>query len=226
MMFNNKKKQLLADGVGDLNSKIELTLVNQKATEKDVINVLNIAYKNRYLGVVVFPMFVKIAREYVDKKLDGAIKVIAAVDFPFGASGSSSKINIAKKCFSDGADEVDVTLSSSSIFDEDYKTIKQELSRIVRASHGRVVKATIEASFLNRESIARLCRVIVKTKVDFIMTNTGFGEGGATPEVVELMVASLKGKCQVKASGGISNKAVANDMIRMGASRIGTSRAI
>jgi len=225
-VFGKKKKTLIADGVGDLNSKVELTLLNPKAQEKDVYNICNIAYKNRYFGVVVFPIFVKTARDFIDKKLEGSLKVIAAVDFPFGASGLNSKVSLAKRCFSDGADEVDFTLSPSMILAEEYNLIRQELIRVVRSSHGKIVKAVIEASFLDREQIARLCRVILKTKVDFVMTNTGYGDGGVTPEIVELISANLKGKCGVKASGGITNKVVANDMVRMGATRIGTSRVV
>lgn len=225
-MFGNKKRVLIADGVGDINSKVELTLLEPRATEKDIISLCNIAYKNRFLGVVVFPCFVKFAKDYITKKLDGAIKVISVVDFPFGGAVATSKISEAKKCFSDGADEVDVVISTGTILDEKYSEIKSTISRIVRSSHGKIVKACIEASFLNREQLGKITRTLMKTKVDFIMTNTGFGEGGATPEVVEIINSICKNKCLVKASGGISNKAIANDLIRMGAERIGTSRVI
>lgn len=225
-MFGKKKKVLVADGLGDLASKVELTLLDPKACEKDIISLCNIAYKNRYLGVVVFPCFVKIAKDYILKKLDNALKVIAVVDFPFGGSTTSSKVSEAKKCFSEGADEVDVVVNSGLIIDEKFGEIKSQISRIVRGSHGKIVKACIEASFLNREQLGKIARVLIKTKVDYIMTNTGFGEGGATPEVVEIINSICKNKCQVKASGGIANKAIANDLVRMGAARIGTSRVI
>ena len=225
-MFKKQKKDLIADGVGDLNSVTELTLLNPKATEKDVLNIANIAYKNRYYGIVVFPMFVRCARDYIDKKLDGAIKIIATIDFPFGCSNMTTKVAEAKRCFSDGADEVDVTICSSKIIEENYSDIKSELLRIVRSAHGKVVKAVIEASYLNREQLTRLSRVLIKSKVDFVMTNTVFGDGGATPEVVEILNANLKGRCGIKASGAISNKMMANNMLRMGATRIGTSRVL
>lgn len=225
-MFKSKKRVLVADGMGDLNSKVELTLLDPKATEKDIISICNIAYKNRYLGVVVYPMFVKTAKDYVLKKLDGAIKIISVIDFPFGGSLASSKINEAKKCFADGADEVDVVINAGQIIDEKFSEIKSMVSRIVRSSHGKIVKACIETSFLNREQLGKITRTLIKTKVDFIMTNTGYGDGGATPEVVEIINSICKNKCFVKASGGISNRVIANDLIRMGAQRIGTSRVI
>ncbi|MBO4570167.1 MAG: deoxyribose-phosphate aldolase [Clostridia bacterium] len=221
-----KKNNLITDGLGDLNSKVELTLLNPKATSKDVYNFCNIAYKNRYFGVVVFPRFVKLASSYIKSKLDGAVQVIACVDFPFGESQSSAKIASAKKCFSDGADEVDFCVSSGLILEEDYRAIRTEISRVVRSSHKKVVKAVIETSFLDREQIARITKVLVKCKVDYIMTNSGFGQGGVTPEIVEIIASSTKNKCGIKASGGVSNKVIANNLVRMGATRIGTSRVL
>ncbi len=225
-MFFKKKQDLISTGSNDINSRVELTLLDARATEKDVVSFCNIAYKNRYLGVVVFPCNVKIAKEYIGKKLDGALKVIAAVDFPFGGATASTKIAEAKRCFQDGADEVDVTINTGEILEERFNEIKSTISRIVRSSRGKVVKAVIETSYLNRENLSKVIRCLLKTKVDFVMTNTGFGEGGATPEVVEIINAICKNKCMVKASGGITNKAIAGDMIRMGAQRIGTSRVI
>ena len=71
-----------------------------------------------------------------------------------------------------------------------------------------------------------MCRVLTKTKIDFVMANTGFGQSGVTPEDVEQLKIALKDKIAVKASGGIATKADANNMIRMGATRIGTSRVL
>lgn len=225
-MFGKKKRVLVTAGAGDLNSMVELTLLDPRANEKDVFSLCNIAYKNRFVGVVVFPMYVKMAKDFISKKLDDAIKVIAAIDFPFGGGEASLVVAAAKKAFSDGADEVDVCVNTGKVKDGNFKDIKTCFSRIVRASKGKIVKATIEASFLNREELSSIMRFLIKAKVDFVMTNTGFGDGGATPEIVETLNAMGKGKVKVKASGGVTNRIIANDCVRMGAERIGTSRVI
>ena len=54
--------------------------------------------------------------------------------------------------------------------------------------------------------------------------STGFGSGGATVEDVQLFAQNST--VLVKASGGIRDAAAAAEMIKAGASRIGTSAGI
>ena len=58
------------------------------------------------------------------------------------------------------------------------------------------------------------------------MTSTGFADGGATPEIVDIIRNTIKNKCGIKASGGVETRAQAINLIRIGATRIGTSREI
>ena len=224
MLFG--KKNIVADGLGDLNSKTEFSILDPRARFKDVCSALNVAYKNRFCAVEMFSKFVKDATKYVNEKLDGAVMVVAVIDFPFGASSSASKLTEIKKAFSDGAAGVEVCLNAGTVLNEDYAEIKALLHRAVRISKGRSVRAVIEASFLDRDQINKLCRVLIKTKIDYVMANTGFGQGAITPEVVEQFKIGLKDKVKVKAAGGIYTKQIANNLIRIGADRIGTSKVI
>ena len=57
-------------------------------------------------------------------------------------------------------------------------------------------------------------------------TSTGFSTGGATLEDVELMYSIVKGKMEVKASGGVRDIEAAKKMIEAGATRLGTSSGV
>ena len=57
-------------------------------------------------------------------------------------------------------------------------------------------------------------------------TSTGFGSAGATLEHVKLMKSCVGEKAEVKASGGIRDRATAEKFIEAGATRIGTSSGI
>ena len=184
------------------------------------------AYKNRFSAVEIFSKFVKDAAKYASEKLDGAVMVVAVIDFPFGASSLNSKLAEIKRAISDGASGVEVCINTGTILSEDYSSIKTLLSRAVRISKGRSVRAVVEASYLNREQINKLCRVLIKTKIDYVMANTGFGQGAITPEVVEQFKIGLKDKIKVKAAGGVYTKQSANNLIRIGAEKIGTSKVI
>ncbi len=57
-------------------------------------------------------------------------------------------------------------------------------------------------------------------------TSTGFGTRGAALKDVELMDEVLKGKAEIKASGGIRTYDEALELIEAGATRIGASKGI
>lgn len=229
-MFGRKKKNLGYVDVElserDLNSYIDYTLLDPRAGDRDVENLCNIAVKNKYYAVCVNPTNVEHARKYVDSRLNDTIKVVSVIGFPLGANLVETKVLEAKKAIADGADEIDVVINIAKAKQGDFGYIKNELSRIVRCSKGRVVKAIIETCYFNRDEIVKLCKMCVKAKVDFVKTSTGYGIGGATPEVVELIKQNVDGKCEVKASGGIRTRNDAYIMLRAGARRIGTSREI
>ena len=68
--------------------------------------------------------------------------------------------------------------------------------------------------------------ICAKYKINFVQTSTGFANGGATIEDIELIKSSSNSKVEAKASGAIENRNQALVMFRSGAARIGTSREI
>ena len=224
-MFFRKKKQIEEEML-TIPEMVEFTLLDPRAVTKDIHTLINVAVKNKYYGVCVNPCNVKEARDYVDNKLKANLALVTVVGFPLGANTLQTKICEAKQAISDGADELDVVINIGKMKEGDLGYIKNELSRIVRISRGKIVKAIIETCYLTRDEIKAVCRVCVKAKVDFIKTSTGYGTGGATVEDVMLIKEATNGKCFIKASGGIKSRAEAEELNRAGATRFGTSRVI
>lgn len=221
-----KKKSVAAKEVTRLQDAVEYTLLDPRATAKDINNCCNIAIKNKYHAVCVNGCHVQDAFKYLSNKAVEDVGVVAVVGFPLGASTIQTKLAEAKEAIADGASEIDVVINIGAATEGDYDYVKNELSRIVRASRGRIVKAIIESCYFNREQIVQLCKACTKAKVDYIKTSTGFGTGGATPEVVSCIAAAVGNKCGIKASGGIRTVKQAEELIRAGATRIGTSTEI
>ena len=73
---------------------------------------------------------------------------------------------------------------------------------------------------------AEMCEIVTTSNADFIKTSTGFGTGGATREDVELFAKHVGPNIKIKAAGGIANLQDAEDFIKLGASRLGTSRVV
>ena len=71
-----------------------------------------------------------------------------------------------------------------------------------------------------------MCEIISQSGAEYIKTSTGFSTGGATREDVALFAAHVAPHVKIKAAGGISSIADAEDFIRLGADRLGTSRIV
>lgn len=221
-LFKKKEEKEITS----VQSVVDYTLLDPRATEKDLSDLVNVAIKNKYYAVCVNGSNVEFVKRYIARKAVDSLYVVAVVGFPLGASALNVKIAEAKQVISDGADEIDVVINIGRAKQGDWDYVKNELSRIVRISKGRIVKAIIETCYFDKEEIIKLSKICAKARVDYIKTSTGYGIGGATPEVVACIANAIANKCKIKASGGIRTAKQAEDLIRAGASRIGTSTEI
>ena len=94
------------------------------------------------------------------------------------------------------------------------------------ATAGYILKVIIECCLLTDEEKIKLCEIVAECGADFIKTSTGFSKWGATPEDVALMREHSPAAVKVKAAGGISSIADAENFISLGAERLGTSRIV
>lgn len=212
--------------VSNFSNTVDFTLLDARATFKDIEKLCEIAYKNEYYSVCVNPCNVAYAKGFITKNLLGALKVTSVVGFPLGANTTEAKVFEAKKAVDDGADEIDVVINIAKALSHDFDYVKNELVKIKKAVKGKVVKAIFETCYLTENDIISLCKVAVKAKVDYVKTSTGFGTGGATLGNVSLMKKCTLGKCKVKASGGIRTRQQAIEFLNAGADRIGTSHIL
>ncbi len=163
------------------------------------------------------------------KWLEGSgVLVDAAISFPLGQCTTEVKVFEALDAIAKGAGEVDYVTNVSAVKSGDWAKVEEEMRRITDACHekGIPVKVIFENCFLSDDEKKRLCELALKIRPDFIKTSTGFGTGGATVEDVRLMKKQVGDEIGIKAAGGIRTLASALEMIRAGASRIGTSRGV
>ncbi len=71
-----------------------------------------------------------------------------------------------------------------------------------------------------------MCDIVSRSGADFIKTSTGFSKGGATPADVRLMREHCAPELKIKAAGGISTLEDAEEFVRLGADRLGSSRIV
>lgn len=206
-----------------LESKIDFTLLDARATESDLEKLCDIAYKHSYYSVCVNPCNVSFVKGYINKNLGGTIKVVAVVGFPLGASTTNTKLSEIKELINNGVDEIDFVVNIGKVKQGKFDYVKSEMKKIRALAKKKTVKAIIETCYLDKNEIVKLSKICMLAKIDFVKTSTGFGTSGANLEDVKLIYDTVKDCCLVKASGGIRSREQAIDFINAGASRIGTS---
>ncbi len=208
--------------IKEILSKVDHTLLRVDATLPEIKTIIDDAVKYGCASVCIPPSYVKAASEYSD----GKIKICTVIGFPNGYATTAVKCFEADDAVKNGADEIDmvinVTMVKNGLFDE----VLAEIRAVKAACGDKLLKVIIETCLLTEEEKIRLCRVVSESGADYIKTSTGFAGGGATPEDVALMAANITGGLKIKAAGGIKTIADAEEFIRLGAERLGTSRIV
>ena len=104
--------------------------------------------------------------------------------------------------------------------------LTSELKSLKEVCGEKILKVIIETCLLTNEEKIKMCEIVTASGADFIKTSTGFSTAGATKEDVALFAAHVGKNVQIKAAGGISSLADAEDFINLGATRLGTSRIV
>jgi deoxyribose-phosphate aldolase len=165
---------------------------------------------------------------YVASQLKGSgVKTCSVVGFPLGATTSLVKAVEASEAIKNGADEIDMVINIGALKDREYDVVYNDILAVVTVSHpNAIVKVIIETSALTDEEKVAACTLAKKAGADFVKTSSGFGSGGATVEDVRLMKQTVGEGVRVKASTGINDRRVCDEMLKAGAVRMGTSKGI
>ncbi len=207
----------------DLSSYIDHTNLNKCATVDDILKLCDEAVKYHFASVCVYPCFVKAVKEYLK---DTTVNVCTVVGFPNGMNTSNTKVYEAIEAVENGADEIDMVINIGALKDGNYDYVKQEIEEVRDAINGKVLKVIIEECLLTDEEIIKMTEICNETFVHFIKTSTGFDKEGARLEDVKLIMKHKNDVLEVKASGGIKNSKQAEEFIKEGVTRIGTSHGI
>ncbi|MEL3908132.1 MAG: deoxyribose-phosphate aldolase [Treponemataceae bacterium] len=200
------------------------TLLKPTATEADILLVCEEANNYDFASVCVNLTQVAYAR----KNLNADIKVCTVIDFPFGSSTASAKLMQVKDAAGLGAEEVDVVINIGKLLEGAKEYCVAELKPICEYAHKNkmLVKIIVETCYLNEKQIKDACELVETSGADFIKTSTGYGTRGASYDDILLFKKYLKGKTEIKASGGIKTLEQAKKFLSLGATRLGTSSAV
>ena len=208
--------------IKDILARVDHTLLGQSATWDEIRAICDDGMKYGCASVCIPASYVKQAADYVDGKLP----ICTVIGFPNGYATTAAKCFMAADAVKNGAEEVDMVINIGWVKDKKYDDILAEIRAIKEACSGKLLKVIIETCLLTDEEKIEMCRVVSDSGAEYIKTSTGFGGGGATREDVALFKAHVAPHVKIKAAGGISSVADAEDFIALGADRLGTSRIV
>lgn len=203
---------------------IDHTLLKADASPEAIDQLCSEAKTYNFFSVCVNPVYVTRAAE----KLAGSrVKVCTVIGFPLGANTSEVKALEAHDAVEKGAHEVDMVIPVGLLKAGQLKAVYEDIRAVVDAVGERaLVKVIIETALLTDLEKAIACLLSAAAGADFVKTSTGFSTGGATPEDIALMRASVGPNVGVKASGGVRSLEDAVHVITAGANRIGCSAGV
>ncbi|MGM7677445.1 deoxyribose-phosphate aldolase [Microbacterium sp. A94] len=194
------------------------TLLKPEATRADVAATIAEAAELGAYSVCLSPSMLPI-------DLPEGLKLAVVIGFPSGKHHSEIKAAEAALAVAQGADELDMVIDIGAAIEGDYARVESDIRAVREAAPAPIVlKVIMESAALSDEAIVAVSRAAEAAGADFVKTSTGFHPaGGASVHAVELMKSTVGDRLEVKASGGIRTREVAEAMIAAGATRLGVS---
>ena len=206
----------------DILAKCDHTLLSTTATWGQIKELCDDGMKYKTASVCIPASYVNRAKEYVGERL----AICTVIGFPNGYDTTEAKCFMASDAVEKGADEIDMVINLGWVKDGAFDKVLQEIKAVKEACKGRLLKVIIETCQLTKEEKIEMCRVVTQSGADYIKTSTGFSTGGATAEDIALFTQYVGENVKIKAAGGIASLADAEEFIRLGADRLGTSRIV
>jgi len=219
-MKENEKREI---NCINLASMIDHTLLKANATQEEIEKLCQEAKQYNFASVCVNPFYVPLAV----KLLKGSnVKVCTVIGFPLGSTTTIVKAIEARDAIANGADEIDMVINIGALKSGNNGLVLEDIRAVREATCGKILKVIIETAYLTRDEKVIACKLAKEANTDFVKTSTGFGPSGATVEDVKLMREVVGNDMGVKASGGIRDCKTAFEMVKAGATRLGTSASV
>ena len=182
--------------------KVDHTLLAQTATWEEIKEICDDAIKYQTASICIPPSYVKEAKAYVQDQME----VCTVIGFPNGYNTTAVKKAETEDALKNGADEIDMVINIGWVKDKKFAQIEEEIRTLKKACGTKILKVIIETCLLTEEEKIRLCEIVTASGALF---------------------AKHVGKdIKIKAAGGISSFEDAEEFVRLGADRLGTSRLV
>lgn len=208
--------------IKEILAKCDHTLLAQTATPDDIRRICDEGIEFGTASVCIPPCYVDLAARYSG----GRIPICTVIGFPNGNMTTAAKCFETRDAVANGASEIDMVINIGMLRAGRVDYVRDEIAAVRAECRGRVLKVIIETCLLTDEEKREACRCAVRAGADYVKTSTGFSTAGANVHDVALMRETVGPDVGVKASGGVRTHEDADNMIKAGATRLGTSSGV
>ncbi len=198
-------------------------LIHQAALDphlstKDLFAICDISRHYGFSGLCTDPTRIASART----RLGGTnnTKLVSVIAFPFGFIPSRQKQSEALWVAEQGAEELDVVPNFLALTDGNTEVFAEELASICES--GIPVRAILDIVNLQKSELSLAIDAAIDAGVHGIQTGNGFGRAVLASDIHQLSELT-RGRCEIKAVGGIKTIDHALELVQAGATKIGTT---
>lgn len=205
--------------ISELAKLIDLSCVRADHEEREIREMAATAKKYKFVCAFALPAYTELLVDLV--KDEPAVRVGGVVGFPGGGTTTANKVAEARELLAMGVRELDMVINIGWVKSGLMDKVRADVRAVVEAAKTIPVKVILECHYLTPGQIVAACDACVESGVAFVKTGTGWAPTGATLENTKLMVETVKGRCGVKAAGGVRDRASFDAMRAIGVSRFG-----
>ena len=206
--------------VQHINRYLDHAILKPELSRQEAIEAIQLGIDYKVRTACVRPCDIELAAEMC-KGTETEVSCVLA--FPHGCTTSLVKADEARRYIEAGTQEIDMVVNFGFVRSAMWDEVVADIGAVtgVAKPAGVLVKVIFETAYLTLDEIKRTVVCAIDAGADFVKSSTGFAGEGATEEKVQAMLDAAQGRVQVKASGGIRDRARAEMFVKMGVMRIG-----
>ena len=201
----------------DIPPLIHQALLNPLLQEEELLTLCDAAKQLGFGGVCVSLIHLEAVRRRLGGH--GPVKLIATVAFPFGALPTELKQAQAEWAAARGAEVLEVTPDWSALVNGRANSFAEELAAI--AALDLPMNVVLDINQLTAAQLALAAEAAVDAGAASLQAGNGFGAAVSADQIRELRHLT-RGRCGIKAAGGIRELEHAVDLVGAGATALGT----
>lgn len=205
-----------------INRYLDHAVLKPELSRKDAVEAIRLGITHDVMTVCVRPCDIDLA---VNICQGSHTSVSCVLNFPHGVGLPEIKAEEARQYIARGVKELDMVVNYGWIKSAQWDLVEQDIRAVSSVSKPAniVLKVILETAMLTLDEVAQATEIAIQAQADFVKTSTGFNGGGATEEIVQVMLKTAGGRIQVKPSGGIRDYQRAKMFVDMGVRRLGVN---